>query len=103
MAPLATSRCRKRGHPHHQWRNNGSLGQDRVDPVGHSFEHVLQELPRRLSVSRCHELGDGELGGLVNADKEEELALGRLHFGYVDVKWGTSLPPVRGPCPTPMG
>jgi hypothetical protein len=27
---------------------NGSLGEDRVDLAGHSFEHVLQELPSRF-------------------------------------------------------
>jgi hypothetical protein len=29
-----------------------------VDLVGHGFEHVLQELPGRFSVSRCNELGN---------------------------------------------
>jgi hypothetical protein len=47
---------------------------------------MLQELPGGLSVSRCNELGDGELGGPVNADEQVELALGGLHFGNVDVK-----------------
>ena len=57
-----------------------------MDLVGHGLEHVLQELPGRLSVSRCNELSDGELGCPVDADEEVELALGRLHLGDVDVK-----------------
>ncbi len=65
---------------------NGSLGQDGVDLARHGFEHVLQELPGRLSVSRCHELGDGELGRPVDTHEVKELSLGGLHFGDVDVK-----------------
>ena len=54
-----------------------------VDLIGHSLEHVLKELPGRLSVSRCNELSDGELGGSVNPHKEIELSFSRLHLGNV--------------------
>ena len=57
-----------------------------VDLIGHGLEHVLQELPGSLSVSRCNELSDGELGRPVDADEEIELALGSLHLGDVDVE-----------------
>lgn len=57
-----------------------------MDLVGHHLEHVLEELPGRLSVSCRNELGNGELGSAVDADEEKELAFGRLHFGNVDVK-----------------
>ncbi len=57
-----------------------------MDLVGHCLEHVLQELPGRLSVSCRNELGDGELGCPVDTDEEKELALGRLHFRDVDVE-----------------
>jgi hypothetical protein len=45
---------------------------------------MLQELPCSLFVSRCNELSDSELGRSVDA--YEELALGGLHLGDVDVK-----------------
>jgi len=47
---------------------------------------VLQELLSRLSVSRGNELGHSELCRPVDINEENELALGRLHFGNVDVK-----------------
>jgi hypothetical protein len=53
------------------------VGENRVDLVGHGFEHVLQELPGGLSVSRGNELGNGELGCPVDTDEEKELALDR--------------------------
>lgn len=62
------------------------VGQDCMDLVGHGFEHVLQELPGRLSVGRCNDLGNRELGCPVNADEQGELSLIRLHFDDVDVK-----------------
>jgi hypothetical protein len=69
-----------------QCGSNGSTGQNRVDLLGHGFEHVLKEFHGRLSVRSCNELGVGELGSAVNTDEEKELALPRLHFGDVDVK-----------------
>jgi len=65
---------------------NAVVGQDGVDLIGHGLEHVLQELPGRLSISSCNELGDGELGRSVDANEEKELALGSLNLGYIDVK-----------------
>ena len=44
-------------------------GENRVDLVGHRLEHVLEELPSRLSVSCSNELSDGELGRPVDADE----------------------------------
>lgn len=46
------------------------IGKNRVELVWRGLEHVLQEPPRRLSVSRCHELSDGEPGCPVDADKQ---------------------------------
>jgi len=40
----------------------------------------------RLAVMMYVRLGDGELAGPVNADKEMEFALGRLNLGDVDVE-----------------
>jgi hypothetical protein len=62
------------------------IGQGRVDAIGHGFQKVFEELPSGPTVSRCNELSDGELGSAVDTDEEKELALGRLHFGDVDVK-----------------
>ena len=68
------------------------VGQDGVDLIGHSLEHVLQELPSRLSVSRVNELGDSELGRPVDANEQVELALGGLHLGNVDVEEPDGIP-----------
>ena len=65
-----------------RWR----LGENCMDLIWHSFEHVLKELPSSASVSRFNKLGDSELGCAVDADEEVELALGGLHFGDVDVE-----------------
>ncbi len=54
-----------------------------VDLIGLGVEQVLQELPGRLSVSRCNPWSDGELGCSVNAHKEIELAYSRLNLGNV--------------------
>lgn len=54
--------------------------------IGLRFEHVLQELPGRLSVSRRNELSKGELGRLLDAHKEIELAFSRVHLGDIDVE-----------------
>ncbi len=62
------------------------IGKNRVDLIGHSLKHVLQELPGGLSVSRCNELSDGKLGRSVNAHKEIELTFSRLHLGDVDME-----------------
>ena len=62
------------------------VGQDGMDPIGHGFEHVLQELPGRFSVSRCNELSDGELGSSVNAYKEIELTFGGLYLSNINVE-----------------
>ena len=62
------------------------VSQNRVDLVGHGFEHVLKEFPGRLSVGCRNELSDGELGSAVDTDEGKELALGRLHFRDVDVE-----------------
>jgi hypothetical protein len=40
-----------------------------VDPIGHDFQQMLEELPGRLSVRRCNELSDGEFGRSVMATK----------------------------------
>lgn len=57
-----------------------------MDPIWHSFEHVLQELPGRLPVCFLDELGHGKLARAVDANEQEELSFSSLHFGdvYVD-------------------
>lgn len=69
------------------------VGQYGVDLIGHSLEHVLQELPSSLSISRFNELSDGELGCPVDADEEKELSLSGLHFRdvYVEEPYGIAL------------
>lgn len=62
------------------------VSENGVDLIGHAFKHVLQELSGHLSVRRCNELNDGELGRSFNVDNETELAFSRLHLGDVDVK-----------------
>lgn len=66
--------------------DNGSIGEDRVDAVGHRCQHMLQKLPGGLPVGRVHELRDDELAGAVNGDEEIELSFPSLHSGNVDVK-----------------
>lgn len=48
------------------------VGQDCMDPVGHSFQHVLEELPRGSPVSLLDELGDREFTRAVDADEQVE-------------------------------
>ncbi len=62
------------------------IGENGVDPIGHGFQKMLEELPGCISVCRCKELCDGEFGRSVNAHKEIELTFSRLHLGNVDVK-----------------
>ena len=62
------------------------VGQDRVDAVRNGFEQVLQELPRRSSVSLVDQLGDRKLAGAVDADEQVELALRGLHLGDIHVE-----------------
>jgi len=69
-----------------QWRSNGSIGENRVDLVGHYLEHVLEELAGSLSVSCCNELSNGELECPVDADEQTELPFTGLHFRDVDVE-----------------
>ena len=38
-----------------KWRSNRPIGKDGVDPIGHSFQHALRELPGGAAVSRCNE------------------------------------------------
>lgn len=49
------------------------VGQDRVDPVGNSFEQALQELPCPLPVSLFYKQGDGELAGAIDGCEQVEL------------------------------
>ena len=53
---------------------------------------MLQELSGGLSVSRCNELSDGELGLPVDADEQIELSLGVLNLGNVDVDEADGIP-----------
>ena len=57
-----------------------------VDPIGHGFQQMLEELPGRLSVGCFNELSDGEFGRAVNAHIEIELTFSRLHLGNVDME-----------------
>ena len=62
------------------------IGENGVDPIGHGFQQMLEELPGRLCVSRCNELSDDKFGRSVNAYKEIELTFSRLHLGNVDME-----------------
>ena len=57
-----------------------------MDLVGHSLEHVLQELPGCFPICLLDKLGHRELACAINADEEIELALGGLHLGDVNVE-----------------
>jgi len=72
--------------PSDRWRSNGSISQNGVDPIGHGFQQMLEELPGRLSVRRCNELSGGEFGRSVNAHKEIELTFSPLHLSDVDME-----------------
>lgn len=69
-----------------QWRSNGSIGQDRMDPVGHDFHKVLQELPGSLSIRFSDQLNDAKFAGAVNGYEHKGLAFRRLLLGDVDVE-----------------
>ena len=58
-------------------------GQNRMDPVGHDFHKVLQELPGSLSIRFFNQLNDGKFAGAVNGYDHKELAFRRLHLGDV--------------------
>lgn len=62
------------------------VGQDCVNAIGHGFQQVFEELPRRPPISLVDQLGDGELAGAVDADEQVELAFGSLHLSDIDVK-----------------
>ena len=74
----------------------------RMVRIWHGLKHVMQDLPGRLSVSRCNELSDGELGRSVNAHKEIELAFSRLQPGDVDVDRAIGAPLVQAQWQGPM-
>lgn len=57
-----------------------------MDPVGHGFQQVFQELPGRSPIGLVDQLRDRELAGAVDGDEQVELAFGSLHLGDVDVK-----------------
>ena len=57
-----------------------------MDLTRHRIEHVLQELPCRLPVGLVDQLGDRELAGPIDADKEVELAFGGLKLCDVDME-----------------
>ena len=65
---------------------HGSLGENSMDVIRHSFEHVLQELPSCLPVCLLDEWGHGKLARAVNADEQVQLAFSGLNLGDVDVK-----------------
>ena len=62
------------------------IGQDRMDPVGHDFHKVLQELPGSPSIRFFNQLNDGKFAGPVNGYEHKELAFRSLHLGDVDVE-----------------
>lgn len=66
--------------------------QDGVDLVRHGPQQVLQELPGGSPVGLVDQLGDGELAGAVDADKQIELAFGGLHLGDIDVEEADRIP-----------
>jgi hypothetical protein len=57
-----------------------------VDPIGHAFQQMLEEIPGRRSVSRYNELSYGEFSRSVNFYKEIEFIFSRLQLGNVDMK-----------------
>lgn len=64
---------------------DSSVGQNGVEPIGHGFEHLLQELPSGLSVCLLDELGYGKLACAINAYEQKELAFSCLNLGDVDM------------------
>ena len=62
------------------------IGENGVDLIGHGFQHMLQELLGRASVSLFNELGHGELTSSVYAHEEIELSFDSLHLCNIDVE-----------------
>lgn len=72
-----------------------------VDPLGHGFEEMFQELPSGFPISFVDQLGHCELARSVNANKEIQPIVGKtiprivfcpssyfcgLHLGYIDME-----------------
>ena len=54
-----------------------------MDPVGHDFHKVLQELPGSHSIRFFNQLNDGKFAGAVNGYDPKELAFRRLVLSNV--------------------
>ncbi len=65
---------------------NAVVGQDRVELIWYRFKQVFQELPGGLAVGLLDQLGDGELAGAVNGDKEIKLSFLGSDLGNIDVE-----------------
>lgn len=57
-----------------------------MDLVGHGFDQSVQELGDYPCRRLLMQLGEGELRGSVDRREHVHLALGRSHFGNVDVE-----------------
>lgn len=87
--PVPRQHCELNGARHclsDSWRSNVSIRENRVGLIGEDLEQVLKELPGSPAVSCGNELIEGELGRPVDPHVEEELALGGLYLGNLDVQ-----------------
>ncbi len=62
------------------------IGQDGVQRVWHCLEQRFEERDRGRPICLVVELGEGELGGAVDSDKEVQLAFPGSDLGDVDVE-----------------
>ena len=84
---MSTPSCRK---PSTVLRQIGELdsvvGEHGVDAIRNGFDECFEEGCGRLHIGLFNEFDHSELRGPVDGHEEVELALGRSHFGQIDME-----------------
>ena len=62
------------------------VGQNRVDPIRNSLDQRFQERARRAPIRLLLKLGESQLGGSVDSDKEIQFALNTPDLGDINMK-----------------
>ncbi len=65
---------------------NAIVCQDAVNAIGHGFEMVFEEFPRRFATGLPYQLCHRELAGSIDSDKEMEFSLLRSELSDINVE-----------------